>query len=373
MRRKGLAALTDSWLRAGVRRGGRPPANRRRRPPWSRSAATAAASSRPGSDLDLLLLHADRDVVGRPRRQDLVPGVGHRRAPRPRGAHLRGGPPAGEQRPRRAARPAGRTAGRRRPGARRARCAAACSATGGRRARRRLPELREAWDERGAQAGDLRHDLEPDLKEGRGGLRDVRVAARGRRVLGRRPAAPGRGRRRTRGSPTCATPCSWSPGGASQPAAPAGAGPGGRRPRPGRRRRPAPRGRRVSGAAVTHAAEVTWRRALQATRPQRSPIRARPPAGAAAARARPRRARRRGGAHRAGRPAHRPAARAADWRPRAARAGLPLSPSSVDRLVADAPPLPRAVAGERPGPVRRAARRRASRWCRSGRRWTRPG
>ncbi len=40
-------------------------------------------------------------------------------------------------------------------------------------ARRRLPELRESWDERGARAGDLRHDLEPDLKEGRGGIRDV--------------------------------------------------------------------------------------------------------------------------------------------------------------------------------------------------------
>ena len=40
-------------------------------------------------------------------------------------------------------------------------------------ARRRLPELREMWDERGATHGDLRHDLEPDLKEGRGGLRDL--------------------------------------------------------------------------------------------------------------------------------------------------------------------------------------------------------
>ena len=40
-------------------------------------------------------------------------------------------------------------------------------------ARRRLPALREAWDERGARHGDLRHDLEPDLKEGRGGLRDL--------------------------------------------------------------------------------------------------------------------------------------------------------------------------------------------------------
>ena len=66
-----------------------------------------------------------------------------------------------------------------------------------------------------------------------------------------------------------------------QPAAAAGAGPGRRRPRPARRRRPAARGRRGQRAAVTHAAEVTWRRALQATRPQRSPVRARPQAGAA--------------------------------------------------------------------------------------------
>jgi len=40
-------------------------------------------------------------------------------------------------------------------------------------ARHRLPALREAWDDRGARHGDLRHDLEPDLKEGRGGLRDL--------------------------------------------------------------------------------------------------------------------------------------------------------------------------------------------------------
>ncbi|MGZ4595438.1 MAG: [protein-PII] uridylyltransferase family protein, partial [Actinomycetes bacterium] len=40
-------------------------------------------------------------------------------------------------------------------------------------ARRRLPALRAAWEERGTRQGDLRHDLEPDLKEGRGGLRDL--------------------------------------------------------------------------------------------------------------------------------------------------------------------------------------------------------
>ena len=130
----------------------------------------------PGSDLDLLLLHADRDdLAGVAALADKVwypvwdSGVrlDHsvrtfdeaRRLASADLAVLLGlldaRPVAGE------------------PVAGRAGCAPACSPTGVPSARRRLPELREMWDERGATHGDLRHDLEPDLKEGRGGLRDL--------------------------------------------------------------------------------------------------------------------------------------------------------------------------------------------------------
>ena len=95
----------------------------------------------------------------------------------------------------------------------------------------------------------------------------------------------------------------------------------------------------AAASAVTHAADVTWRRALQATRPQRSRfVRGRRPVlrllgpglaehdgeAVLTARADPR----------------------SDpflvlrMAARAARAGLPLSASSVDRLVADSVPLP---------------------------------
>ena len=98
------------------------------------------------------------------------------------------------------------------------------------------------------------------------------------------------------------------------------------------------RGVGASAAAVTHAADVTWRRALQATKPSRSRyVRGRKPVlkllgpglaehdGEAVLTAQ--------------------ADPTADpllvlrLAARAARAGLPLSPSSVDRLVADTPPL----------------------------------
>jgi len=99
--------------------------------------------------------------------------------------------------------------------------------------------------------------------------------------------------------------------------------------------------RAVGGAAatVTHAADVTWRRALQATRPQRSRfVRGRKPVLRLL------------GPGLAEHDGEAVLTAQADPRSdpllvlrmaaRAARAGLPLSASSVDRLVADAPPLP---------------------------------
>jgi [protein-PII] uridylyltransferase len=94
-----------------------------------------------------------------------------------------------------------------------------------------------------------------------------------------------------------------------------------------------------SAAAVTHAAEVTWRRALQATRPQRSRfVRGRRPVLRLL------------GPGLAEHDGEAVLTAQADPRTdpllvlrmasRAARAGLPLSPSSVDRLVADSPDLP---------------------------------
>ena len=90
---------------------------------------------------------------------------------------------------------------------------------------------------------------------------------------------------------------------------------------------------------MTHAADVTWRRALQATRPQRSRfVRGRKPVLRLL------------GPGLAEHDGEAVLTAQADPRSdpllvlrmaaRAARAGLPLSASSVDRLVADAPPLP---------------------------------
>ena len=204
-------------------------------------------------------------------------------------------------------------------------------------ARRRLPALRAAWDERGARHGDLRHDLEPDLKEGRGGLRDLvslravvaswvadrphrDVDAAVRRLADVRDAlhlVTGRGINRLllQEQDEVAARLGLPDADALL--------------------------REVVGAAsaVTHAADVTWRRADQVTRASRTRY------------------------LRGGRPVLRllgpglaehdgEAVLTAQADPsadpglvlrmaaRAARAGLPLAPSSVDRLTADATPLP---------------------------------
>ena len=336
MRRKGLAALTDSWLRqvfadavaaSGVAR--------------ARAALVAVGGYgrgelAPGSDLDLLLLHTDRDGIAALADKIWYPVWDS-------GVRLDHAVRTFEQARRLAssdlavllglldARPvAGDPAlvGRLRT-----------SVLGDWRAaaRRRLPELRESWDERGARAGDLRHDLEPDLKEGRGGMRDVvslrAVAASWvadrphrdvddavRRLADVRDAlhlATGRPGNRLLLQEQDHVAADLGLADADALLREVG----------------------TCAASITHAADVTWRRALQATRPQRSRfVRGRKPVlrllgpglaehdgeAVLTAQADPR----------------------ADpllvlrMAARAARSGLPLSPSSVDRLVADSPDLP---------------------------------
>ncbi len=336
MRRKGLAALTDSWLRRvyadAVAASGVSPA---------RAALVAVGGYgrgelAPGSDLDLLLLHTDREAVGALADKIWYPVWDT-------GVHLDHAVRTFEEARRLAtsdlavllglldARPvAGDPAlvGRLRS-----------SVLGDWRAaaRRRLPALRESWDERGARAGDLRHDLEPDLKEGRGGLRDVvslrAVAASWvadrphrdvddavRRLADVRDAlhlVTGRSGNRLllQEQDQVATDLGLADADALL--------------------------REVgsSAAAVTHAADVTWRRALQATRPQRSRfVRGRRPVLRLL------------GPGLAEHDGEAVLTAQADPRSdpllvlrmaaRAARSGLPVSPCSVDRLVADSPELP---------------------------------
>ena len=204
-------------------------------------------------------------------------------------------------------------------------------------ARRRLPDLWQEWEMRGARAGDLRHDLEPDLKQGRGGLRDLVslravaaswVADRPHRDVDaavRRLADVRDALHRCAGRPTDTLWLQEQDRVAAVLGLPDADA--------------LLREVAASASAVTHACDVTWRRALQATRAQRSRfVPSRKPAlrllgpglaehdgeAVLSARADPR----------------------SDpllvlrMAARAARAGLPLSPSSVDRLVAESHPLP---------------------------------
>ncbi len=204
-------------------------------------------------------------------------------------------------------------------------------------ARRRLPALREAWDDRGRRHGDLRHTLEPDLKEGRGGLRDLvslrAVAATWladrphrdvddavRRLADVRDALhleSGRDGNRLLHQEQDAVSTRLGLSDADELLREVGS----------------------AAAQVNHAADATWRRALQAIRPQRSRyLRGRKPVlkllgpglaehdGEAVLTAQ--------------------ADPTADpvlvlrLAARAARAGLPVATSSMDRVAADGPPLP---------------------------------
>ncbi|MGZ4631199.1 MAG: [protein-PII] uridylyltransferase [Actinomycetes bacterium] len=203
-------------------------------------------------------------------------------------------------------------------------------------ARRRLPALRAAWEERGTRQGDLRHDLEPDLKEGRGGLRDlVSLRAVAASWVADRPHRDvDDAVRRLADVRDALHQVTGRPGNRlllqEQDAVARLLGAG-----------DADDLLRVVGsaaAAVTHAADVTWRRALHASRPSRSRyIRGRRPVLKLL------------GPGLAEHDGEAVLTAQADptidpllvlrFASRAARAGLPLSPSSVDRLVADCPPL----------------------------------
>ena len=147
---------------------------------WSRSAATAGPSCRPQSDIDLLLLHRPEVDVGALAERLWYPiwdeglKLGHsvRTAEggagaglgRPRHRHL-----AAVDAPPRRRRRADRRAGRQGAGA----VAQAGQAVAGR-------DSADGCEERHERAGEVAFLLEPDLKEGRGGLRDVHAIALGR-------------------------------------------------------------------------------------------------------------------------------------------------------------------------------------------------
>ncbi len=339
-RRRGLAALTDAWLREV----------------WAEACASTGAEPdgaalvavggygrgelSPGSDLDLVLVHADRGASS-PGVAALADKVWY--PVWDCGVHLDHSVRTFDEARRLAtsdlavllglldARPvAGNPSlvGRLRT-----------SVLGDWRAaaRRRLPELRDAWELRGRRAGDLRHDVEPDLKEGRGGLRDLvslrAVAASWvadrphrdvddavRRLADVRDAlhlATGRATNVLLLQEQDAVAETLGLADADDLLREVGA----------------------CAASVTHAADVTWRRALQASRPQRSRfVRGRRPVLTLL------------GPGLAEHDGEAVLTAQADPRSdpvlvlrmaaRAARAGLPLSTSSVDRLVADCPPLP---------------------------------
>ena len=336
LRRRGLAALTDSWLRQVFN---------------AACDATGASTSQaalvavggygrgelsPGSDLDLVLLHSDRDAVPALAEKIWYPVWDS-------GVHLDHSVRTFDEARRLAssdlavllglldARPVAGdpvVVGRLRS-----------SVLGDWRAaaRRRLPELREAWEERGRRAGDLRHDIEPDLKEGRGGLRDLVslravaaswVADRPHRDVDAavRRLADVRDALQLSTGKTTNTLVLQEQDRVAEMLGLDDAD-------------ALLREVGASASAVTHAADVTWRRALQATRPQRSRfVRGRKPVlrllgpglaehdgeAVLTAQADPRS----------------DPVLVLRMAARAARAGLPLSTSSVDRIVADIEPLP---------------------------------
>ena len=235
-------------------------------------------------------------------------------------------------------------------------------------ARTRLAELKELHEERTRLHGELAFLLEPDLKESRGGQRDVH-AIQAIAAAWVAPAPGPRGTRRLRADPRRpprAARGHWPPPG---PARARGAGRGCPHAGPARRRRAAaepgrggPHGRLRGGPR------------LPPGRPGRRPPRARVrmrrgEAGAAPARRRGRRAGRRGGAGPGGRARHGSGAGAAGRR--GGRAGGPAARAAGAGPAGRVPAAAGPVAGRRPGRAAHPARRGAERRSPSGRRWTR--
>ena len=231
----------------------------------------------PYSDLDLVLLHDGRKDIDQLAEAAVVPAVGRRDRARPLGADARPGRAGGRDRPaggdracwRPGTSPATRAVGQGRRGA--------CARPGGRASAAASTSWPTARRDRWAKVGDVAHRVEPDLKNGHGGLRDVQLldalaagaaaerpggrgaggprpparrahrAAPARRPGARRAARPGRRRGRGRAG-AWATGSSWPgrcPGrpGRSAFAVEVGLRAAARRAAPTRARRAAPRRR----------------------------------------------------------------------------------------------------------------------------------
>ena len=308
-------------------------------------------------------LRAGRAGAGqRPRRPApaTTASARHRRG-RPSASGTRCGTPGSEARPRRAHGQGGARAGRRRPRHRPRRCCTSATWPATPRSPPSWPTRRRAqWRRavravagpssparvRGAPAehGEVAFLLEPNLKEGRGGLRDVHVAAVGRR---RRDDVLAGRRRRARARPTT---CSSTPG-SSCTASPAGRATSSRcrtrtRWRPGcgagrRRRADGPDQRRGPHASRWASDEAWHRRRARSTGSGRQGRRAGTgPSAPGVASAE-------GEIHldADADPAMRPHAARCGWRRPRPRRQLPIERTSLDRLADATPAWPRPVAG----------------------------
>ena len=163
--------LVDDWLPRAVPEASSGAGRASR---WWRSAATGAAELAPQSDLDVLLLHDGRQGHRRHRRAHLVPDLGRGPEARPRGAHRQGGLALAADDLDTATSLRHDPPPRRRPGAHRRPRRRRALALWRKRAEAVARRARASGSTiRQEAAGEVAFLLEPDLKEGRGGLRDV--------------------------------------------------------------------------------------------------------------------------------------------------------------------------------------------------------